>query len=226
MATASSAIFWDDERVLTVSIHESGRALFPGTGWPGDIGGKDAQGSATNVALPPGVADAGWLRAFHSTALPVVRAFRPQVLVSQHGCDTHLQDPLAHLALTVDAQREAADALHRLSHEVCDGRWVALGGGGYEIVDVVPRAWTHLTAIAAHRPIPVTAAVPEDWREHVRELTGRPAPFRMGDRSPDAGPLWWRSWDLGYDPEDPVDRAVMATRQAVFPLHGLDVYFD
>ncbi len=219
-------VFWDDERVLTVSIHESGRALFPGTGWPGDIGGVDAQGSATNIALPPGVADAGWLRAFFSTAVPVVRAFRPQVLVTQHGCDTHLQDPLAHLALTVDAQREAADALHRLSHEVCDGRWVALGGGGYEIVDVVPRAWTHLTAIAAHRPIPVTAAVPEDWREHVRELTGRPAPFRMGDRSPDAGPLWWRSWDLGYDPEDPVDRAVMATRQAVFPLHGLDVYFD
>jgi acetoin utilization protein AcuC len=158
--------------------------------------------------------------------LPVVRAFRPQVLVSQHGCDTHLQDPLAHLALTVDAQREAAETLHRLSHEVCDGRWVALGGGGYEIVDVVPRAWTHLTAIAAHRPIPVTAQVPEDWREHVRELIGRPAPFRMGDRAADAGPLWWRSWDLGYDPEDPVDRAVMATRQAVFPLHGLDVYFD
>ena len=101
-------IFWNDDRVLTVSIHESGRALFPGTGWPSDIGGADAQGSATNIALPPGVADAGWLRAFHSTALPVVRAFRPQVLVSQHGCDTHLQDPLAHLALTVDAQREAA----------------------------------------------------------------------------------------------------------------------
>jgi len=219
-------IFWNDERVLTVSIHESGRALFPGTGWPSDIGGSDAQGSATNIALPPGVADAGWLRAFHSTALPVVRAFQPQILVTQHGCDTHFQDPLAHLALTVDAQREAADALHRLSHSVCDGRWVALGGGGYEVVDVVPRAWTHLTAIAAHRPIAVTEPVPEDWREHVRELTGRPAPFRMGDRTPDAGPLWWRSWDLGYDPEDPVDRAVMATRQAVFPLHGLDVYFD
>ena len=218
--------FWDDPRVLTVSIHESGRALFPGTGWPGDIGGGDAAGSAVNIALPPGVSDAAWLRAFHSTVLPVVRAFRPEVLVTQHGCDTHLQDPLAHMALTVDAQREAALALHHLSHEVCDGRWVALGGGGYEIVDVVPRTWTHLTAIAVHRPIEVTAAVPEEWREHVRTLTGRPAPSRMGDRAPDAGPLWWRSWDLGYDPEDIVDRAVMATRQAVFPLHGLDVWFD
>ena len=86
-----------------------GPGAVPGHRLAGDIGGPDAQGSATNVALPPGVADAGWLRAFHSTALPVVRAFRPQVLVTQHGCDTHLQDPLAHLALTVDAQREAAD---------------------------------------------------------------------------------------------------------------------
>ena len=219
-------IFWDDERVLTVSIHESGRALFPGTGWPTDIGGAAAQGSAINVALPPGIADAGWLRAFHSTVLPVVRSFAPQVLVTQHGCDTHMQDPLAHMALTVDAQREAAETLHRLSHSLCDGRWVALGGGGYEIVDVVPRAWTHLTAIAAHTPIPVTAPVPQDWRDFVVALTGRPAPYRMGDRGAEAGPLWWRSWDLGYDPDDALDRAVMATRQAVFPLHGLDVWFD
>ncbi len=219
-------IFWDDERVLTVSIHESGRALFPGTGWPGDLGGPRAQGSAVNVALPPGVGDAAWLRALHSAVLPVVRSFRPQVLVTQHGCDTHIQDPLAHMALTVDAQRAAAVALHDLSHELCDGRWVALGGGGYEIVDVVPRAWTHLTAIATHRPIPVEAAVPESWREYVHQLTGRPAPRRMGDRARDAGPLWWRSWDVGFDPEDTVDQAIMATRRAAFPLHGLDVWFD
>ncbi len=219
-------IFWDDPRVLTVSIHETGRALFPGTGWASDIGGTDAIGGAVNVSLPPGVGDAGWLRAFHAAALPVVRAFAPQVLVTQHGCDTHAQDPLAHLALTVDAQRAAAQALHQLSHELCDGRWVALGGGGYEIVDVVPRTWTHLTAIAAHHPIDVTAEVPQGWREYVQTLTGRPAPRRMGDRSADAGPLWWRSWDLGYDPEDLVDQAIMATRKAVFPLHGLDVWFD
>jgi len=215
-------IFWDDPRVLTVSIHESGRALFPGTGWATDIGGPDAIGAAVNVPLPPGVGDAAWLRAFHAAVIPVVKAFAPQVLVTQHGCDTHAQDPLAHLALSVDAQRAAAEALHALSHEICDGRWVALGGGGYEVVDVVPRTWAHLTAIAQHRPIAVTEAVPQDWRDY----TGRSAPSRMGDRDPDAGPLWWRSWDLGYDPDDAVDRAIMGTRQAIFPLHGLDVWFD
>ena len=219
------SIFWNDPRVLTVSIHETGRALFPGTGWATDIGGEAALGHAVNVSLPPGLSDSGWLRALHSVAMPVVRAFRPQVLVTQHGADTHFQDPLAHFALSLDAQREAMVALHRLSHEVCGGKWVALGGGGYEVIDVVPRAWTHLTAIAAHRPILPGTAVPQAWRDYVESLFGRPGPARMGDL-PDGEPIWWRSWDLGYDPGNEVDRAVMATRQAVFPLHGLDVWFD
>ncbi len=218
--------FWDDPRVMTVSLHESGRALFPGTGFAGDIGGPGAEGAAVNVTLPPGTGDSAWLRALHSTALPLVRAFKPDVLVTQHGCDTHAQDPLAHLSLSVDAQRAAADALHRLSHEVCGGRWVALGGGGYEVVDVVPRSWTHLTAIAAHHPVPLTAAVPTGWLEHVRTLLGREGPRRMGDLDPDEGPIWHQPWDMGYNPHSEVDRSVMATRQAVFPLHGLDVWFD
>jgi acetoin utilization protein AcuC len=219
-------IFWDDPRVLTISVHETGRALFPGTGWPTDIGGPDAEGTAVNVALPPGLSDAGWLRALHAVVMPLVRAFKPDVLVSQHGCDTHAEDPLAHFALTVDAQRSAADGLHRLAHDVCDGRWVALGGGGYEVVDVVPRTWTHLTAIAAHTPIRTSVEVPPEWRSHVERVTGRPGPPRMGDLRVEDGPLWWRSWEMGYDPASEVDRAIMATRTAVFPLHGLDIHFD
>jgi acetoin utilization protein AcuC len=219
-------IFWDDPRVLTISVHETGRALFPGTGWPADVGGTEAEGSAVNVALPPGLSDAGWLRAIHAVVTPLVRAFRPDVLVTQHGCDTHAEDPLAHFAVTVDAQRAAAESLHRLAHEVCEGRWVALGGGGYEVVDVVPRTWTHLTAIAAHAPIKTTVPVPEDWRSHVEHVFGRPGPRRMGDLTTEDGPLWWRSWEMGYDPASEVDRAIMATRTAVFPLHGLDIHFD
>jgi acetoin utilization protein AcuC len=219
-------VFWDDPRVLTISLHESGRALFPGTGFAGEVGGPGAEGEAVNVALPPGTGDSAWLRALHATALPLVRAFKPDVLVTQHGCDTHVQDPLAHLALSVDAQRAAAEALHRLSHDVCEGRWVALGGGGYEVVDVVPRTWTHLTAIAAHRPVPLTEPVPEEWLDHVETLLGRVGPRRMGDRDPAEGPIWHQPWDMGYNPHSEVDRAIMATRQAVFPLHGLDPWFD
>jgi acetoin utilization protein AcuC len=215
-------IFWDDDRVLTISLHESGRWLFPGTGFPDDTGGPSAQGSAVNVALPPGTADASWLRAFHSVVPPLVRAFEPDVIVTQHGCDGHVLDPLAHLALSLDAMREAQTALHELSHQVCDGRWIATGGGGYEVVDVVPRVWSHLCAIAAHQPLEPTSAVPDSWREYVTSRCGRPAPVRMTD----GGETTYRSWSLGYDPADPVDRAVLAARQAVFPFHGLDPYFD
>jgi acetoin utilization protein AcuC len=215
------AIFWDDPRVLTVSVHESGRVLFPGTGFPDDVGGPHAHGYAVNVALPPGTGDAGWLRAVHSVVQPLVRSFAPDVLMTQHGCDSHFLDPLAHLAVSVDAQRAAQTMLHALAHECADGRWVALGGGGYEVVDVVPRSWSHLVAIAAHRPVSPDAEVPQAWREHVVRLLGRPGPAHMGDGR-DAS---FRSWELGYDPEDPVDRAVMRTRTAVFPLHGLDPWF-
>ena len=163
------AIFYDDPRVLTVSLHESGQFLFPGTGFPADTGGPDAEGSAVNVALPPGTSDAGWLRAFHAVVPALVREFAPDVLVTQHGCDSHADDPLAHLMLSVDGQRAAYLALHDLAHEAAGGRWVATGGGGYAVFGVVPRAWTHLLAAVAGRPLDPASLVPEAWREHVLE---------------------------------------------------------
>lgn len=219
-------IFWDDPRVLTISVHETGRVLFPGTGFPGDIGGPDAQGSAVNVELPAGTGDAGWLRAIHAVVPAVLRAFKPQIMVTQQGCDSHYSDPLAHMAISIDAQRTAFETIHDLAHELCGGRWVALGGGGYELVDVVPRSWTHLTAVAAHHPIDLESPVPQEWRDYVTTLVGRPGPTRMGDGVADGGHVWFRSWATGSDPDNPVDRAVMATREAIFPHHGLDIWFD
>jgi acetoin utilization protein AcuC len=212
------AVFYDDPRVLTISLHETGQMLFPGTGFPSDTGGPGAEGSAVNVALPPGTSDAGWLRAFHAVVPPLVREFAPDVLVTQHGCDSHIEDPLAHLMLTVDGQRAAYLALHDLAHEVCDGRWVATGGGGYAVVDVVPRAWTHLLSIVGGAPLDPATETPAGWRAHVQQLLGRTGPFRMTDgRSPA-----YRDWSQGYDPSVWLDRAINATRDAVFPLNGLD----
>jgi acetoin utilization protein AcuC len=212
------AAFYDDPRVLTISLHESPRTLFPGTGYPEETGGKGAEGSAVNVALPPGTTDAGWLRAFHAIVPALLRAWEPQILVTQHGCDTHVEDPLAHLALTVDGQRASYAALHRFAHEFCDGRWVATGGGGYALVDVVPRAWTHLLAELVGHTVDPSTNTPNDWRSHVVTLLGRPAPVRMTD----GGVTAYDDWANGYDPADWLDRAVTATRKAVFPLHGLD----
>jgi len=211
-------IFYDDPRVLTVSLHETGQVLFPGTGFADETGGPGAAGSAVNVALPPSTSDAGWLRAFHAVVPPLLREFRPDVLVTQHGCDSHVEDPLAHLMLTVDGQRAAYLALHDLAHEVCDGRWVVTGGGGYAIVEVVPRAWSHLLAIVGGTPLDPRTETPGDWREHVRAVLGRTAPSRLTDGRTPA----YRDWSEGYDPGTWLDRAIHATRTAVFPLHGLD----
>jgi len=209
--------FWDDDRVLTISIHETGRTLFPGTGWPEDTGGPGAKGSAVNLGLPAGTGDAGWLRAFHAIVPPLLEEFRPQVLVTQSGCDSHFLDPLGHLTLSVDAQRESYAALHALAHRHAQGRWVATGGGGYEIVDVVPRAWTHLIAEAAGAPLDPATEIPSAWRAHITARLGRTAPGRMTDgREPS-----WRDFADGYDPADAVDRAINATRNAAFPAHGI-----
>ncbi len=211
-------VFWDDPRVLTISIHETGQMLFPGTGFAHDLGGPEAEGSAVNVALPPGTGDAGWLRAFHAVVPPLVREFAPDVLVTQHGCDSHASDPLAHLMLSVDGQRAAYQALHDLAHEVTGGKWVVTGGGGYAIVDVVPRAWTHLLGVVSGHPVDPETETPEDWRGHVAEVLQQDAPTRMTDgRVPD-----YRDWSEGFNPETWLDRSIQATRVATFPLNGLD----
>ncbi|MFH8345784.1 acetoin utilization protein AcuC [Streptomyces sp. NPDC018045] len=212
------AAFWDDPRVLTISLHEHPRTLFPQTGWPEETGGPGAEGSAANVALPAGTGDAGWLRAFHAVVPELLSAFRPDVLVTQHGADTHFEDPLAHLAVSLDAQRAVAAACHDLAHETAGGRWVALGGGGYAVVDVVPRTWTHLVAIAAGRPIEPASPVPEEWRHEVFRRTRQGGPHRMTDGR---GTGWRDFVGAGYDPADRLDQAVLATRRAVFPAHGL-----
>jgi acetoin utilization protein AcuC len=213
------AAFWDDPRVLTVSMHESGRTLFPGTGFADEVGADAAAGSSVNVALPMGTGDAEWLRAFDAVVPPVLRAFGPQVLVTQHGCDTHALDPLAHLLMSVDGQRTAYAALHALAHELCGGKWVVLGGGGYEPVQVVPRAWTHLLAEVTGAQ--VEGATPDDWRELASMRGGEFAPTHLSDDKV----VTFVPWEGGSgDVSDAADRAVAETRTNVFPLLGLDPY--
>jgi acetoin utilization protein AcuC len=212
------AAFYDDPRVLTISLHETPLALFPGTGFPGDIGGHGAEGMAVNVALPPGTGDAGWLRAFHAIVPSVVRAFAPELLFTQCGADTHRLDPLADLRLSVDGQRASYVALRGLADELCEGRWVATGGGGYALVEVVPRAWTHLLAVATGEPLDPGTPTPQSWRKLAADrCPGTEIPTTMTDGIEPGV----ERWEPGTTP-DPVDKAILATRTAVFPMHGLD----
>ncbi|MGZ4617234.1 MAG: acetoin utilization protein AcuC [Frankiaceae bacterium] len=216
--------FYDDPRVLTISLHENGRALYPGTGWPAEIGGGAGVGCAVNVALPASTGDAGWLRAFTAVVPPLVRSFKPDILVTQCGCDTHKRDPLADLLLSVDGQAKSYEILHKLAHEVCAGKWLAVGGGGYATVTVVPRAWTRLIGEAVGKV--VQGFTPNSWREMVRDRTGRYAPSSLTD-GPAASYLRWEGGAGNPDAsgiDELLDAAVLATRKAVFPLHGLDPF--
>ncbi len=212
------SMFYDDPRVLTISIHEGPQTLFPGTGYATETGGEGAEGSSVNIALPPGTSDAGWLRAFHAVVPPIVREFNPDIMVTQHGCDSHMDDPLTNLMLTVDGQRSSYLALRDLAEEVCGGKWVATGGGGYAVMDVVPRAWAHLLAIVAGTPVNPESVTPDEWRARIAHLRGSAAPLTMSD----GRTVGYRAWEDGYDPASWLDRSIQATRTAVFPLNGLD----
>jgi acetoin utilization protein AcuC len=208
------AIFYDDPRVMTISLHETPICLFPGTGFPYESGGRGAEGTSVNIALPPGTSDSGWLRAFHAVVPAVLRAHRPSVLVTQHGCDSHRHDPLAALDLTLDGQRASYLAVAGLADELCDGRWISTGGGGYALAHVVPRAWTHLLSIVAGQPLDPGTRIPEAWRAEM----GQGAPTRMTD----SGDASFAPFEDGFTPENRIDQAIMATRRAVFPELGLD----
>jgi acetoin utilization protein AcuC len=209
--------FADDPRVLTISLHQHPATLFPGTGNATDIGAPGAEGSAVNVALPPGTSDDGWLRAFHAVVPALLHAFQPEVLVTQHGADTHAEDPLANLALSVDGQRAAHRALADLADTVAGGRWLALGGGGYSLFRVVPRSWAHLLAILLGRDVDPRTAVPADWKAHTARVAhGAQLPSSMTD----GAELSWIPWD--GTGETALDQAIQETRRAVYPLHDLD----
>jgi acetoin utilization deacetylase AcuC-like enzyme len=155
------AAFYDDPRVCTVSLHETGRYLFPGSGEVHELGRPPGTGRSVNVPLEPRTGDEGFLAAFDAVVEPLAAAFRPDLLVTQNGCDGHAGDPLSDLTLSLRGYRELARRLHRLAHRHCGGRWVATGGGGYDLDRVVPRAWALLWSELSGRRLP--SRVPPDW---------------------------------------------------------------
>jgi acetoin utilization protein AcuC len=157
------ALFWDEPDVITFSIHESGLTLFPGTGFVEERGAPHARGTAVNVPLLAGTGDVSWLAAVERIVPALADAFGPTLLVTQHGCDSHAFDPLAHLRLTTVAYRRATLLLDDIAHRYTGGRWLATGGGGYDAYRVVPRSWALVWFAQAHRDPPEQTA--EVWRD-------------------------------------------------------------
>ena len=207
------AAFYDDPRVCTVSLHETGRYLFPGSGEVHELGRPPGAGRSVNVPLEPRTGDDGFLAAFDAVVEPLAAAFRPDLLVTQNGCDGHADDPLSDLTLSLRGFRELARRLHRLAHRHCQGRWVATGGGGYDLARVLPRAWALLWSELSGRRLP--ARVPSDWLDmHPGPVSWLdPRPRRRGRAQAERRELEARN-----------SRAVRTVRRLVLPPSVRVVY--
>ncbi|MBM7644855.1 acetoin utilization protein AcuC [Scopulibacillus daqui] len=136
--------FYEDDGVCTYSIHETGRYLFPGTGETTECGTGKGYGYCFNIPVDAFTEDDSWLEVFNESIHEIAAFFKPDIIVSQHGADAHFYDPLTHLCLSMKSYQEMPKIIHQLSHQYTDGKWIAVGGGGYDIWRVVPRAWSLL----------------------------------------------------------------------------------
>src|SRR5215470_13514760 len=197
--------FYKDPAVLTISTHERGDRLFPGTGFVVEMGEGDGLGYAVNVPLQPLTDDAVYHEAFEAVVPPLVTAFKPDALVIQLGIDSHRTDPLTHLALTVQGFTRAVRRLLPLAPRV-----VALGGGGYDLTNVA-RAWT--AAWAAMNDLELPDALPSESHADMRRL-GLGA-LTLSD-PPEPLPPDTRRWAEEY-----ARRQVGEIQRTIFPRHRL-----
>jgi acetoin utilization protein AcuC len=193
-------LFYDDPTVLTLSIHETGRTLYPGTGFMAEIGEGAGRGYSVNVPVWPGSDDELWLDAWDKVALPILRAYAPQAVVLQLGADAHALDPLAHLCLSAQGWLRAVEDVKAMGIPI-----VALGGGGYNMT-TVPRMWT--LAASALFGLDLPDATPTDYAWHNEMPRLSDPPFDVSEEAL-AGARTYNK------------RVVSEARSTLFPYHGL-----
>ena len=174
-------LFYDAEDVLTLSLHESGRYLFPGTGFVDELGDGDGYGYSLNLPLEPFTEDESWISLYARLLPDVADAFRPDVIVLQNGCDGHTHDPLTHLRATTRLYEETVRITCEVADRVCGGRVIATGGGGYAVWKVVPRAWTLVWAGLGGQPAP--DVIPREWLDRWQGESPDLLPERLRDPS-------------------------------------------
>ncbi|KIL46356.1 acetoin utilization protein AcuC [Jeotgalibacillus campisalis] len=161
--------FYDDPSVCTLSIHETGRYLFPGTGAVNERGHGKGYGYSFNIPLDAFTEDESFLAAYEQSFREIIEFFKPDVILTQNGADAHCLDPLTHLSSTMKIYCEIPKIAHQLAHEYCDGKWIAVGGGGYDIWRVVPRAWAQIWMEMSDFALPSDSISPEWLKQWQKE---------------------------------------------------------
>jgi acetoin utilization protein AcuC len=174
--------FYDDPNVCTLSIHETGRYLFPGTGNINERGQGKGYGYSFNIPIDAFTEDDSFLFAYSSALREVADFFKPDVILTQNGADAHYYDPLTHLSATMKSYRLIPKLAHEIAHQYCEGRWIAVGGGGYDIWRVVPRAWA-LIWMEMTENSNSYGDLPLEWLEHWQKQAPVKLPTQWDDPS-------------------------------------------
>jgi len=171
--------YYDDPAVLDIDFHESGKFLFPGTGFPDETGRGEARGLKLNIPLPPYTGDEAYLETFQHIVPGALKKFRPEIILVQCGADGHLDDRLAHLRLTTGVYTEVITQMHDLAHELCNGKLLLFGGGGYTLANV-PRVWTLVfSTLAGVKP---SDEIPTDWAKQFEKSANEDPPQKLNDK--------------------------------------------
>ncbi|MBN2228540.1 MAG: acetoin utilization protein AcuC [Candidatus Thorarchaeota archaeon] len=205
--------FYRDKNVLTISIHQTGKTLFPGTGFVYETGGAEGTGYAVNIPVIPGAGTPELIKTFDEIVVPLFNAYRPDLLVTQLGVDGHFMDPLAHLAYTSHGYEYVVRGLRKLAADNCKLGWLAVGGGGYHPVNVA-RLWTLFLAVMLDEKIPMN--IPDEFKEMCATMSFERCPGTMRDED-EIVQMYFSREEVELD----LERTLRRLKELVFPYHGL-----
>lgn len=203
--------FYDDPNVCTLSIHETGRYLFPGTGNVNERGQGKGYGYSFNIPVDAFTEDESWLDVYITAFEEIAEFFKPDIILTQNGADAHYLDPLTHLSGTMRLFREIPKLAHKIAHKYCDGKWIAVGGGGYDIWRVVPRAWA-LIWLEMSEKLNFSANLPMEWIDTWQKKTKVLLPLKWDDPD-DLYPPIPRKTEITEKNKQTVDKALYPIRK-------------